>query len=153
VKQVLAPTTAMSSENGAGPSSWSPTGQTGRGIHGSRCTKRPSWTGRTFYLPLSKNKWASPNFVQECKDDCGGEDTIEYRAEYECEWVFDDETTVVPEFTQKRAFEGDEAKKLPPIVREIPGLRRQTCTAPWTLAGATTPATSGATTTSSRIWW
>lgn len=75
--------------------------------------------GRAYFLPLSKNKWADPLFVKQCQDDCGGADSLTYRREYECEFIFDDTQTVIPEFTAARAFEGDKAKGLPPIVREI----------------------------------
>jgi hypothetical protein len=75
--------------------------------------------GRAYFLPLSKNPYADPLFIKQCQDDCGGADTLTYRREYECEFVFDDAATVIPEFTAARAFEGDKEKGLPPIVREI----------------------------------
>jgi hypothetical protein len=120
VKQVLAPTTRDVLGEWRGTIVMESNRAEGPGHPWIKLYEEAELEGRTFYLPLSKNKYAAPSFVQECKDDCGGEDTIEYRAEYECEWVFDDESTVIPEFTQRRAFEGDEAKKLPPIVRELP---------------------------------
>lgn len=119
VKQVLAPTTRDVLGEWRGTIVMESNRADGPGHPWISMYEEAELEGRTFYLPLSKNKWASPQFVQECKDDCGGEETIEYRAEYECEWVFDDESTVIPEFTQKRAFDGDPDKKLPPIVREI----------------------------------
>lgn len=71
--------------------------------------------GRAYCLPLSKNKWASPLFVKQCKEDCGGEDTVIYRREYECQFVHGEGGTVVPEFTADKAFGGPV-----PIVRDVP---------------------------------
>jgi hypothetical protein len=76
---------------------------------------------RAFFLPLSKNTHASPRFVQACQDDCGGPDTVEYRREYECQFVVDSSTTVVPEFTTERAFGKTDLPGGPlPLVREVP---------------------------------
>jgi hypothetical protein len=78
--------------------------------------------GRAFYLPLSQNKEASPVFVEQCKKDSGGEHTVDYRREYECQFILDSSTTVVPEFTKERAFgAASPAPDAPaPIVREVP---------------------------------
>jgi hypothetical protein len=75
--------------------------------------------GRAWTLPLSRNTRASALFVEQAKKDSGGEDSITYRREYELEFVFEDETTVLPEFTKARAEEGDLDKGLPRIVREV----------------------------------
>jgi hypothetical protein len=75
--------------------------------------------GRAYFLPLSKNKWASPLFVKQCQNDCGGPDTVIYRREYECEFIRDDAGTVVPEFTADKAFTGDAAKSILPMVRAV----------------------------------
>ncbi len=75
--------------------------------------------GRAYSLPLSRNVDANPDFVTACKKDCGGENTVAYRREYECEFVRDESLTAIPEFTTQRAFEGDPTRNLPPIVREV----------------------------------
>lgn len=61
---------------------------------------------RLFFLPLSKNKHASPKFVEKAKTDCGGADSTDYRREYELEFVVDDERTAVPEATTERLTKG-----------------------------------------------
>lgn len=63
-----------------------------------------------FFLPLSQNKHASPDFVQACKDSCGGEHTDEYRREYELQNETRSKTTAIPEFAPRHAE----------IVREVP---------------------------------
>ena len=57
--------------------------------------------------------------MKACITDCGGEESIEYRREYELQFIIDNEQTAVPEFTQERAFNGDPKRELPPIVREV----------------------------------
>lgn len=73
---------------------------------------------RTFFLPLSKNTHASPDFVAACKKDSGGEESSEYQREYELKLGVKSRRTVVPEFTHERAFIGVDGK--PPVVREVP---------------------------------
>lgn len=83
--------------------------------------------GHAFFFPLSQNTEAKPEYVEDCIRKSGGADTVFFRREYECEFVSESEQTAVPEFTHKRAFEGDPLKRLPPIVREYlrpPGVDR-----------------------------
>jgi hypothetical protein len=93
--------------------------------------------GRTFLLPLSENKWAGPGFRESAAIDSGGVDTVVYQREYELQFVYESETTALPEFTMKTAFEEHNypteppqgsppgtpptlGPTLPPIVREKP---------------------------------
>lgn len=62
--------------------------------------------GRLYFLPLSRNQYASPAFVEKAKKDSGGADSIDYRREYEMEFVTDDDRTAVPEATMERLFKG-----------------------------------------------
>lgn len=73
--------------------------------------------GRAFFLPLSANTHAHPNFVALAQKDSGGADSVAYKREYELQFVFEDESTVLPEFSQAAAFDGVDGK--PPIVREV----------------------------------
>lgn len=80
--------------------------------------------GHTFFMPLSKNTWASPVFVEQVQKDSGGKESIDYRREFELEFVFDDDTTALPEFTKARAFDGtpageDGTPAVLPLVREV----------------------------------
>jgi hypothetical protein len=61
---------------------------------------------RLFFLPLSQNRHASPAFVEKARKDSGGVDSIDYRREYELEFVVDDDRTAVPEATLDRLFKG-----------------------------------------------
>lgn len=83
---------------------------------------------RLFYLPLSKNVHANPNFVTKAQKDSGGAESVDYLREYELRFVYGDESTAIPEATMQRMFEGDPLKELPeehpsrglpPIVREL----------------------------------
>lgn len=61
--------------------------------------------GRSFFLPLSLNKHASPAFVKAAKDDCGGENTEEYLREYELKFGTGKNKTAIPEFTPEKQRE------------------------------------------------
>lgn len=83
---------------------------------------------RLFYLPLSKNKHASPLFVTKAQKDSGGAESVDYLREYELQFVYGDDSIAIPEATTQRMFEGDPENKLPedepsrglpPIVREL----------------------------------
>lgn len=58
--------------------------------------------GRAFFLPLSANKWASPDFVKAAQDDCGGPLTEEYLREYELRFGTGKNKTAIPEFTPEK---------------------------------------------------
>lgn len=81
--------------------------------------KEAELEGNTYFLPLSKNKFASPQFIAAAQKDSGGADSITYRREYELESVYDLERLALPEFTKDRATVGDLERGLPPIVREV----------------------------------
>lgn len=59
--------------------------------------------GNTFFLPLSKNKHASPEFVAACKAMAGGEHSEEYQREFELHTDARGRTTAIPEFQTARA--------------------------------------------------
>lgn len=61
---------------------------------------------RLFYLPLSKNKYANPEFVLKAQKQSGGADSTDYLREYELQFVYGDESTVIPEATLSRMTEG-----------------------------------------------
>lgn len=67
--------------------------------------------GRSFYLPLSANKDASPAFVKACQQDCGGENTPEYQREYELKFETGKNKTAIPEFTLEKQKE---------VVKDVP---------------------------------
>lgn len=44
----------------------------------------------------------TPKMIQEYMDECGGENSNEWRREYLCEEIMDEERTVIPEWTQEK---------------------------------------------------
>lgn len=58
-------------------------------------------TGKYFHRTIhnSKAPHITPSLIEEFKAECGGEHTTKWRREFLCEFVIDDETAIVPEFT------------------------------------------------------
>jgi hypothetical protein len=84
-----------------------------------RLWEKADAAGRTFFLPLSANQYAGPKFRESAIIDSEGEDTVVYRREYELQFVFDEASTAIPEFTRMRAEVGDLERGLPRLVREV----------------------------------
>lgn len=58
--------------------------------------------GRFAFVPASQNPDLTPEWRAARAKECGGVDSLDYRVEYECEFVADPTTTVLPSVTQAR---------------------------------------------------